>query len=689
MKSSKLTSADTLTGGRRSQPPRLTRNNPPRSSVLGSRSHGTKASARNAAEEAPPIEIFPAITHFADAVSALPKELIRHFTLLKEVDAKIFIPEEELMKLVSDALNTPPPPYSRHMEEQGENMLGSAQISTQSRLNNSIMKGRGSSAYTTSDNDNAWDQANFNRRKLFNKCTLSMQGMLVSLDEKNHVISTAAEALAKQLARIDDCFPFIDLEISEEARNGSKTHWAYPENRISKSNSGGPSVKEQHATNQSHTSVQIPGEDSTSKSDTRKQALVDKRKSRNQQPDSDMIDQPETKQKDKKSNGNSKARKANDTSAGVAVSITHNSTPISNSSKRRKVEKAPTNGANLERLTNSSYVNGVTAGKGRPSSPGSTPPQSESSRKRARALPTTSNGLTNRKRQIVTTTASSLSLSASPPISKNVSEIKNIDKKSPPPSNNGRPTTGRCRQSSVQSTSEKKSVSPSKGKSHVHSTPDRKNIAAAAEISRRDSESSMKRTCSTVGSQDLYEKFEKTESKTTGVTNLSSKGNILVQRESSETDRDSLLDLQSSTFTTTKSGRASKPSTPSSSLFPDIARSRAFRTPQEIVNSRRSHKKGAGIISHLAATQNTDIDNAEKKRNKEDEDIDLDADEPRYCLCNNVSYGEMVACDSKGCKREWFHLACVGLKTAPKGDATWYCEDCKEATKGKRSNNNR
>ncbi|RKF62959.1 putative phd-finger domain-containing protein [Erysiphe neolycopersici] len=686
MKSSKLTSADPLTGGRRSQPPRLTRNNPPRSSTFGSRSYGTKASARTATEELPPIEIFPAITHFADAISALPKELIRHFTLLKEVDAKIFIPEEELMKLVSDALNTPPPPYSRHIEGQGENMLGSAQTSTPSGSNNTIMNGCGSSAHTTS---NVWDPANFNRRKLFNKCTLSMQGMLVSLDEKNHVISTAAEALAKQLARIDDCFPFIDLEISEEARNGSKTHWAYPENRISKSNSGGHSVKEQNATNQSHTAVQIPGEDSTNKSDTKKQSLVDKRKNRNQQTDADMIDQPESKQKDKKSNGNSKARKANDTPIGVAVGITHSITPNNNSSKRRKVERGPANGTNLERLTNSSHVNGVTAGKGRPSSPGSTPPQPESSRKRARALPITSNGLTNRKRQIVTTPATLLSLSASPPISKNVSETKNVDKKSPPPSNNGRPTTGRCRQSSVQSTGEKKSISPSKSKSHVHSTPDRKNIAAAAEISRRNSESSMKKTSSTVGSQDVYETFEKTESRATSVTNLSSKGNIPVQRESSETDQDSLLDLQSSTFTTTKSGRTSKPSTPSSSLFPDMARSRGIRTPLEIVNSRRSHKKGAGIISHMAATQNIDIDDAEKKRNNNNEDVDLDADEPRYCLCNNVSYGEMVACDSKGCKREWFHLACVGLKTAPKGDATWYCEDCKEATKGKRSNNNR
>lgn len=39
--------------------------------------------------------------------------------------------------------------------------------------------------------------------------------------------------------------------------------------------------------------------------------------------------------------------------------------------------------------------------------------------------------------------------------------------------------------------------------------------------------------------------------------------------------------------------------------------------------------------------------------------------EPRYCYCNGVSYGEMVACDKEDCEREWFHLSCVGLSKPP------------------------
>ncbi|KAI5348282.1 hypothetical protein L3X38_001169 [Prunus dulcis] len=57
-----------------------------------------------------------------------------------------------------------------------------------------------------------------------------------------------------------------------------------------------------------------------------------------------------------------------------------------------------------------------------------------------------------------------------------------------------------------------------------------------------------------------------------------------------------------------------------------------------------------------------------------DLDIPVDPNEPTYCLCNQVSYGEMVACENPNCKVEWFHFGCVGLKDKPKGK--WYCPDC-------------
>ncbi|KAF0290305.1 Inhibitor of growth protein 3 [Amphibalanus amphitrite] len=56
-----------------------------------------------------------------------------------------------------------------------------------------------------------------------------------------------------------------------------------------------------------------------------------------------------------------------------------------------------------------------------------------------------------------------------------------------------------------------------------------------------------------------------------------------------------------------------------------------------------------------------------------------DANEPRYCVCQNVSYGDMVACDNRECPFEWFHYACVGITAPPKGK--WYCPQCTASMK--------
>ncbi|KAG6524329.1 hypothetical protein ZIOFF_010298 [Zingiber officinale] len=55
-------------------------------------------------------------------------------------------------------------------------------------------------------------------------------------------------------------------------------------------------------------------------------------------------------------------------------------------------------------------------------------------------------------------------------------------------------------------------------------------------------------------------------------------------------------------------------------------------------------------------------------------ELPVDPNEPRYCVCHQVSYGNMVACDNPSCQIEWFHFECVGLKEHPKGK--WYCPNC-------------
>ncbi|KAI0122258.1 hypothetical protein F4814DRAFT_203707 [Daldinia grandis] len=85
----------------------------------------------------------------------------------------------------------------------------------------------------------------------------------------------------------------------------------------------------------------------------------------------------------------------------------------------------------------------------------------------------------------------------------------------------------------------------------------------------------------------------------------------------------------------------------------------------------------------------------------------VDPDEPRYCLCNRVSFGTMIQCDNvdvsatkttaapargdekarkekltnphlQNCKQEWFHLECVGLSEIPARTTKWYCPECRK-----------
>jgi hypothetical protein len=62
------------------------------------------------------------------------------------------------------------------------------------------------------------------------------------------------------------------------------------------------------------------------------------------------------------------------------------------------------------------------------------------------------------------------------------------------------------------------------------------------------------------------------------------------------------------------------------------------------------------------------------RRDSSVDEIAADEDSQVYCFCQQVSFGEMVACDNENCQREWFHLPCVGLTSPPQGK--WYCDDC-------------
>ncbi|KAI6713876.1 hypothetical protein JHW43_003633, partial [Diplocarpon mali] len=669
MKTAKQPPAD-LASSRRAQPLRNTRTNPTRSSHTSSRNAGPRNSLGAPGAEDAPMEIFPAITHFADAITALPKELVRHFTLLKEVDAKIFLPEEELGRLVTAALNAPLP---RVAQLDAYHALGptSAPMSAQGSLNGSIRNGHPGPLASVGDTigvPNAWDPANIPRRQLFQHCAFTIQNMLVSLDEKNHVISTASEALNKQLARIDECFPYIELEISEEARHGSTTHWAYPENRQTKPPAG-ISRREIAAAQSLSAAAQQLADEAAARSEARKQAMIERRKAKNQNFESDFDDQ-DMRLKDKKSHGNAKVKKAAEASNGVSLAIM-NGTTNGNPPKRRKIEKGPAGGSAMEKSFSSVFGSNGAAAKGKAASPRETPIP-EAAKKKSRAA--AANGQTRKKyssrgnnrtttyddRNNTVTSAMSPSI-ASSPIRSTFPEIKAGRGTSPP--TNGRTSAVRGRQNSAQSLVDKRPQSSASNKPNGTNTPD---LATASVVTGRsipEVKATMKETANN-SKEHLLEDIDPGEAGVAGGVVVGNKKDATAKLEPEIVGENLLQTI------TTKSGRASKPSTPATPQFPDPGRpARSSRTADSSTASttKRSHKKGAGQATQLVQQVVKNGGVADEEEEAEGDGEVLEDDEPRYCYCDGVSYGEMVGCDSDTCEREWFHLECVGLKVAPVG----------------------
>lgn len=386
MKSTKVASAD-APSHRRSQPVRQARTNPSRTSAALGRAGGRDSLGAGSLHD-PSIDIFPAITHFADAITALPKELVRHFTLLKEVDAKIYVPEEQLFRLVEAAVNAPRP----NSEATESNSPASAPMSTQNtssgiNMNNSLQP------VPTVDETHVsvFDPSNLPRRHLFRQTAIKIQEMLVALEEKNHVISTANEALDAQLARIEDVWPYLENEFSDEAKWGSSTHWAYPENRAGKS-SQADRVRRDGAAAIS-AAAQALADEAAARSDARKQALQAKKASRNhnnnhntQHHDSDLDDhEGRHKAETGKKGPGAKSRKTTEASnVGLGISTTASPSTGNPPQKRRKVEKTTSGAAPVDRAM--STVFGNAAPKAKTSSPRETPAP-EAAPKKRKALP--------------------------------------------------------------------------------------------------------------------------------------------------------------------------------------------------------------------------------------------------------------------------------------------------------------
>lgn len=153
---------------------------------------------------------------------------------------------------------------------------------------------------------------------------------MMTADEKNHVISNANEELDRQIFRLDTVFPYIAGEISDEARLGSLTHWAYSNKSAAKTTTNERPRREAVAQRQDLSHVLHEAE-AASRSEARREAV--RARARRPNPDADY----EEGRAPRKTNS---GRSRGDNATG------ENAAP-----KRRKVERPATvdTGAPMER----------------------------------------------------------------------------------------------------------------------------------------------------------------------------------------------------------------------------------------------------------------------------------------------------------------------------------------------------
>jgi hypothetical protein len=143
---------------------------------------------------------------------------------------------------------------------------------------------------------------------------------------------------------------------------------------------------------------------------------------------------------------------------------------------------------------------------------------------------------------------------------------------------------------------------------------------------------------------------------------------------------------QESTGTSTPNGTPSsvtQPTVNTNNLLPVATVNRLSGAP---IPQRSASSTGLAVPSqtpsHLGTPTPSGSARAAQKRKASTafrrgssvDEVAADEDSQVYCFCQQVSFGEMVACDNQSCEREWFHLPCVGLTSPPQGK--WYCDEC-------------
>ncbi|XP_064608857.1 inhibitor of growth protein 1-like isoform X2 [Liolophura sinensis] len=128
-------------------------------------------------------------------------------------------------------------------------------------------------------------------------------------------------------------------------------------------------------------------------------------------------------------------------------------------------------------------------------------------------------------------------------------------------------------------------------------------------------------------------------------------------------------------------GKEDKPDEPALQTTVTAKKIEAEKVENKSNKRQRRQKQHDLVIREEDKREEKAPKKKKKRKTKKDKEGDrspiepIDPDEPTYCLCDQVSYGEMIGCDNDDCPIEWFHFNCVGLTTKPKGK--WFCPKCR------------
>lgn len=693
----------------------------------------------NDIHDATPQGFFPALQFFSDAITALPKEVMRQFTQMKEVEAKIHGPNEKLGEMVDELMEYPvtsrkSAQVAAAVGEQGmlyftanNSATGSTSASlisgTAPNANNMSAQNSVSGSVSGEEAVHSGSEEERAKRRKFYELRVLTHNLLPNLDEKNVVLAEANRVLKQQLSRLDSVMPHVDNEISEEARLGSMTHWAYSDNRQRKQ-AGGTAANRRDvaaAHNLAAAASAIHESDiAQARRDAGRETTREKHKGKGREHiDSDFEEKP------KKTHAKIVKNKA----AGLSGGGLGNGAPV----KKRKVDK------NLEASLMERSLSAVTkAARALKDTPRSTPtgePGKKATKAKPAPLPT--------KRKNLNSSQGSPALASSPLHSTfNAATLEPAG---------GRPQSARLRQNSTATNlRHERILDEDNGRS----------TSAPSRVNGENTNGKRK------APDDATEHPEPERIKKIGDTD----GNL------KQGNGDMVVDMQASRSTSNsgKAGRGSLTGTPKTENFTDVPamlRSRSMRSmrgnrdesssePQGGGNKHKRNASNSHLVKQLApfnrspdlgrrvddmdedlesldgrplvedgeaersplktrpsrrntglllapspplASDRGDEDTAMVDIEPEPEESDLpdlepevtggegdldedeesepgdpdDPNEPKYCYCNRGSYGDMIACDNDQCPREWFHFGCTGLREPPDEIEKWYCDECK------------